>query len=47
MPFFAGWIRSEFTSLTYAWGGMFIAIVSITFLALRFSPASYGRAFRA
>ncbi len=47
MPFFAGWIRTEFTSLSFAWGGMFIAIVCITFLALRFSPASYGRSFRA
>lgn len=46
MPFFAGWIRGAFASLSFAWGGMFIAIACISLLALRFSPASYRHAFR-
>lgn len=45
MPFLAGWVRGEFASLAWAWLGMFLAIVSISVLALRFSPASYQQAF--
>jgi len=43
MPFFAGWIRAEFSTLTYAWAGMLGAILLITYLAMKFSPASYAR----
>lgn len=45
MPFLAGWVRGEFASLTMAWLGMFVAIVCISLLALRFSPSSYQHAF--
>lgn len=45
MPFLAGWVRGEFASLAWAWLGMFLAIVCISVLALRFSPASYQQAF--
>lgn len=45
MPFLAGWVRGEFASLTWAWLGMFVAIVCISLLALRFSPSSYQQAF--
>ena len=44
MPFLAGWVREEFSSLSHAWVGMFIALAMIAFLALRFSPSSYDRA---
>lgn len=45
MPFLAGWVRVEFASLTWAWLGMLVAMVCISLLALRFSPASYPQAF--
>jgi CP family cyanate transporter-like MFS transporter len=45
MPFLAGWVRSEFASLIWAWLGMLVAMVCISLLALRFSPASYPQAF--
>lgn len=45
MPFLAGWVRGEFASLAWAWLGMFVAMVCISLLALRFSPSSYGKAF--
>lgn len=45
MPFLAGWVRGEFATLAWAWLGMFLAIMCISVLALRFSPASYQQAF--
>jgi MFS transporter, CP family, cyanate transporter len=45
MPFLAGWVKREFTHLSWAWIGVFVAVFFITLLASRFSPASYRKAF--
>lgn len=45
MPFLAGWVKREFTHLSWAWMGVFVAVFLITLLAARFSPASYHKAF--
>ncbi len=45
MPFLAGWVKREFTHLSWAWIGVFVAVFFITLLAARFSPASYRKAF--
>jgi len=45
MPFLAGWVKREFTHLSWAWIGVFVAVFFITLLAARFSPASYHKAF--
>ncbi|WP_235273466.1 MFS transporter [Methylophilus sp. Q8] len=45
MPFLAGWVKREFTHLSWAWIGVFVAVFFITLLTARFSPASYRKAF--
>jgi len=45
MPFLAGWVKREFTNLSLAWVGVFVTVFFVTLLSLRFSPASYHKAF--
>lgn len=45
MPFLAGWVKREYTHLSWAWMGVFVAVFLITLLAARFSSASYHKAF--
>jgi MFS transporter, CP family, cyanate transporter len=45
MPFLAGWVKREFAHLSLAWVGVFVTVFLVTLLSLRFSPASYHKAF--
>jgi CP family cyanate transporter-like MFS transporter len=46
MPFLAGWFRGEFSTLSQAWAVMFVGILLITGLSLRFAPSSYKLIFK-